>query len=288
MTDDLDNLLRKALQTVSSAYTLLEAAQNSTEADRKAYILDSFQVSKSTKEYKEWEKTKTEHAQEVSRLYNKVIGEMMRISKRKEDLLHEYEELKTLGGGITLPSWKVSKEAIVQLNDPILLKNIDKLPRVVPLDQLYSVDSDELPFPDLEQFKKLVAIDLRLKVELKMKHDILVHMRNQILADHRKWSSREQELMAFFDEQLPAIIKNVEDIKKTEYEVEDEEEDEEEDDDERDGKYGDDDEDDDMHDVHDVQGKYHGQDTDIKDLPAVYSGREELVRVDDDQNMMID
>lgn len=231
----LQNSILQTIGTFQSANKLLELNTeilnnnelltdkvNDIKKLQREFLLDSFRVNRFHKDYKDWEnKTKDAFIENEIKGYNNKLGQMSRLNFETEKLDKEYEGLRDT---VKLPECRLSIQTIKLYNDGTLLKYIEKdaegeYPLTVDISELFSLDSDsKLPQPDFAVFNRLINIEYRLRIQRKVKYEIILSVKQQLTAKNKKWSSRDSELNYFMTRKLVDIMNEVEKVRKSEYE----------------------------------------------------------------------
>lgn len=233
--DELKLLLDESKSTLESTKNLLEkiGELNSDSGNpdtvfeikklQREFILDSFKVNRFQKQYKNWIHEKKQDIIDTDvKEYNLKLGKTARLNSEVEELDDDFESLRK---SIKLPDFKFSIHTISQFDDGKLLEYITKdqetgeFPPEVELSQLFSVDSDStLPSPDFKSFQSLLNIEHRLRIQRRIKYEVLLTVKNQLTSNNRKWTTRDVSLNEFINNKLAKVIQETEEIKKNEYE----------------------------------------------------------------------
>ncbi|KRZ98909.1 uncharacterized protein AC631_05327 [Debaryomyces fabryi] len=231
----LQNSVLQTIETFQSANKLLELNKellnknelltekvNDVKKLQREFLLDSFRVNRFHKDYKEWEnKSKDTFIENEIKGYNNKLGQMSRLNFETEKLDKEYEGLRDT---VKLPECRLSIQTIKLYNDGLLLKYIEKnsdgeYPQTVDISELFSLDSNsKLPQPDFTVFNRLLNIEYKLRIQRKVKYEILLSVKQQLTAKNKKWSSRDSDLNYFMTRKLVDIMNEVEKVRKSEYE----------------------------------------------------------------------
>lgn len=207
---------------ISNYENLLQEKVNESKKLQKEFILDSFHVNRLHKSYKDWENKENDAFMggEIKG-YNYKLGKMSRLNFETEKLDKEYEGLREK---VKLPACLLSIRTIKKYNDGALLryilKNADgEFPSSIDISELFSLDpQSELPPPDFKVFNRLLNIEFRLRIQRKVKYEILLSVKQQLTAKNKKWSSRDSDLNYFMTTKLADIMSEVEKVRKSEYE----------------------------------------------------------------------
>ncbi|KAG7661581.1 uncharacterized protein J8A68_004848 [[Candida] subhashii] len=223
--DLLQSELERSIETFDSAYELLQFNEQlinndnkeGLQAIKKKFILDSFKVNKTYKDYKQWEfEQKQTFIENDIQEYNKMLGKMFRVNDNLETLNEDFENLSS---SVRLPSFKFSIKTLELYGNESLLNSIVKdsqgeYPRIVKLDQMFSLDpSSSLPFPDYKVINQLINLEYRLRIERRLKYEVLKLIKNQILVENSRWTTRNNYLDDFLNKQLAGAIEEVDKIK---------------------------------------------------------------------------
>lgn len=222
--DFLQRELEKSIESFGSAYELLQCndqlMNNATDLNlqgiKKKFILDSFKVSKIHKDYREWEHEQKERfiGNDIKE-YNRMTGKMFRVNDSLEKSTEKFEKLSS---SVRLPEFELSIKTLQLYGDESLLESCkDKngeYPRSVKLNQLFSLEkASSLPFPDYKIINQLINLEYRLRIERRLKYEVLKLIKNQILVENSRWTTRNNYLEGFFNKRLPEAIEEVEKIK---------------------------------------------------------------------------
>ncbi|ODV81192.1 uncharacterized protein CANTADRAFT_25415 [Suhomyces tanzawaensis NRRL Y-17324] len=228
---EFEAIAQETMDTIGSAYSMVDFNQKVINGDaiestgvqalKRLFILDSFKIDRFQKSLREWESIQSENfvRTEID-TYNKITGQMSRVNGHVEQLTTELETLKR---SAELPAFRFSRQTLQEYGGNIL----DRIPKdetgdyqsVIEIDQIYSLDpQSNLPFPEFKEVNKLINIEYRLRLERRIKYEILVLIKNQIVANNNKWSARDRELNDFLLNKLAGVIDEVEKIKANEYE----------------------------------------------------------------------
>lgn len=198
---------------------------------KKQFVLDSFKVNRFHKKFKNWENSSTdEFVQNEITAYNSKLGELSRINYETEHLLREY---KKFCEQIDLPSFQFARETLEQYENGRLLPETASESSAIALSDIFSLNVDGiLPKPDIDTFRALLNIEFRLRIQRKIKYEILLIIKQQLTAKNKKWAARDSTLNEFM-RKLENVTEEVDRIRKSEKEdlkEYDEDDDEEEDD----------------------------------------------------------
>lgn len=199
--------------------------RDSIKASQRSFVLDSFNLTLFQTKFKSWEHSYSSNFTETTiSQYNKVLGQMAICSSQKEAMDKEYTLLMT---SVELPKFAFSKSAFERfLHDEEEKKgdsdaNSSVLIGESPftnesthstLDHIYSVSpTSPLPFPQFEEFNRLVNAEYRLRIEKRIKYEILEAARNRLTASNEKWKARVARLDKFLDN-VEVILEEVETI----------------------------------------------------------------------------
>lgn len=233
--EQLQLSLLQTIETFQSANKLLELNKELLSNDQllteklndikrlqREFLLDSFRVNRFHKGYKEWEnKSKDIFIENEIKGYNNKLGQMSRLNFETEKLDKEYEALRDT---VKLPTCQLSIQTVKLYNGGSLLQYIEKnaegeYPLTVDISELFSLDSNSsLPPPDFNVFNRLLNIEYKLRIQRKVKYEILLSVKQQLTAKNKKWSSRDSELNYFMTRKLVDIMNEVEKVRKSEYE----------------------------------------------------------------------
>ena len=197
------------------------------KTSQRSFILDSFKLTLFQTKFKTWEHSYTANFTETTiSQYNKLLGQMAICNSRKEATDKEYSLLMT---SVELPQFEFSKEAYErsfgnestqteeskETQKKAIKKNgsSDRTKSLLSidspftensshstLDHIYSVSpSSPLPFPQFEEFNRLVNAEYRLRIEKRIKYEILEVVRNRLTTSTEKWKARVARLDKFFD-----------------------------------------------------------------------------------------
>ncbi|RLV89291.1 hypothetical protein JA1_005214 [Spathaspora sp. JA1] len=227
----LTNQLNSTLDTFKSAHELLE--QTCSTELKKQFILDSFKITKTHKDYKHWEHQQIgQFIDDQVHEYNHIVANIHRINTTLDKLTQEYEHLiKT----VRIPEFQFSVKTLQMYGDESLINLIPDGVKVVKLSQLFSFDdnSPELIKLDYNVINQLINIEFKLRIKLRIKYEVLNLIKLKIMANNSKWNIRNSYLTDFIDKKLTDAINQVEKIKndegvnvkqQSEYMSEDEEE----------------------------------------------------------------
>ena len=197
------------------------------KTSQRSFILDSFKLTLFQTKFKTWEHSYTANFTETTiSQYNKLLGQMAICNSRKESMDKEYSLLMS---SVELPQFEFSKEAYErsfgnetteteesrETQKKAIKKNgsSDRTKSLLSidspftensshstLDHIYSVSpSSPLPFPQFEEFNRLVNAEYRLRIEKRIKYEILEVVRNRLTTSTEKWKARVARLDKFFD-----------------------------------------------------------------------------------------
>lgn len=230
--------VEKARKTVHSTSLIEASVLGPLEALQQAqrqFLLDSFATNKLNKDYKHWEAQERDSFVNNDVLaYNKRVAQMARLNDEVNTLNSEYDILRA---SISLPDLSFSMQTIQTYENGRLLQNVPKsqdgkLPLKVRLNELFSLDKLlETPPPTFSEFKDLVNLEYRLRMQRQIKYEVLLVVKQQLTAKNNKWAARDSSLNQFITRDLPSMFDEVAKIKQSEYEdlrhYNDEDEDEE-------------------------------------------------------------
>jgi len=240
--DLLVSSLERNLETFKSAHDLLNLSKEQLKNEgtftpldirlkKRNYIVDSFKLDKSHKEYKDWEsETRLQFIKEDITNYNQVVGKIAKVNQKLNESSNSYEALAKT---IKIPDFTVSIKTLENYGDEKLLK-LGKLYGTtnLQLEQLFSLNpghESKLLFPDFSIIQRLINIEFRLRVEKRVHLEILMLMKNKIQTQNRTWTVRDNQLKEFFDIKVQQMIESVEMANAEDSKAKDEEDDDEED-----------------------------------------------------------
>ncbi|KAK6462755.1 hypothetical protein DFJ63DRAFT_336060 [Scheffersomyces coipomensis] len=210
------DLLSTNQQLINQSNTNEEIA-NQLQTLKKQFILDSFNVNKVIKDYKDWDHQYTQDFINYEIFnYNKVLTDNNRLQQEVDKLTGIYEELYNK---VSLPDIEFSIQTLIQFNDEEILRQLPRdengsYPKIIHINQLFSLDpKSELSFPDYKKFQKLTDIEYRLRASKRLKYEILLFIKNQVSVNNTKWSKRDNELKTFLNQKLPKVFDEVNVIK---------------------------------------------------------------------------
>ena len=233
--EKLQHSLLQTIETFQSANKLLELNKELLNSDQqltekvndikrlqREFLLDSFRVNRFHKGYKEWEnKSKDVFIENEIKGYKNKVGQMSRLNFETEKLYKVYEGLRDT---VKLPTCQLSIQTVKLYDEGSLLQYIEKnaegeYPPTVDISELFSLDSNStLPPPDFNIFNRLLNIEYKLRIQRKVKYEILLSVKQQLTAKNKKWSTRDSELNYFMTRKLVDIMNEVEKVRKSEYE----------------------------------------------------------------------
>lgn len=214
-------------EQISVKVSIPSALRDPLKSSQRSLILDSFKLTLFQTKFKTWEHSYTANFTETTiSQYNKLLGQMAICNSRKEAMDKEYSLLMS---SVELPQFEFSKEAYErsfgnetteteeskETQKKAIKKNgssdrtksllsidspfTDNLSHST-LDHIYSVSpSSPLPFPQFEEFNRLVNAEYRLRIEKRIKYEILEVVRNRLATSTEKWKARVARLDKFFD-----------------------------------------------------------------------------------------
>lgn len=189
---------------------------------QREFLLDSFRVNRFHKEYKAWEnKDRDIFIGNEIKGYNNKLGQMSRLNFETEKLDKEYESLRET---VKIPVCRLSIQTVKLYDEGKLLQYVvknanDEYPSSVDIKELFSLDTNSnLPPPDFKVFNGLLNIEYKLRIQRKVKYEILLSVKQQLTAKNKKWSSRDSELNYFMTRKLINVMNEVEKVRKSEYE----------------------------------------------------------------------
>lgn len=227
----LQQLLDSTLESFDSTQKLLDvneqllrSVNNTTEGPssaeiqdvKKKFILDSFKINKTQKEIKDWEnRCREEVIDKETSEYNETLSKISRINLK---IGQESQTYEALSDSIALPRFIISRRTLETFNDESLLKiargEEDELPRNVLLSDLFSLDnSSAMPLPDFKRISQLINIEYRLRLEKRLKLELLTLIKQNLDNENRAWTNNLSYLNQFMIKSLPEAIAEVEKIK---------------------------------------------------------------------------
>ncbi|EGW33919.1 uncharacterized protein SPAPADRAFT_65124 [Spathaspora passalidarum NRRL Y-27907] len=219
----LKHHLNATLETFNSAHELVEnsesiirgATDETPQALKKQFILDSFKITKTHKDYKHWELEQANQFIDNGIFeYNRVIASIHRVNTHLEKLTEEYEQIAKT---VTIPEFQFSVKTLEIYGDESLLKLIPEGAKIVKLSELFSLDpKSNLAMLDYQVISKLINIEFKLRIELRIKYEILNVIKTKVMANNSKWSARNNYLQDFLDKKLAAAFNEVEKVKNAE------------------------------------------------------------------------
>ena len=234
--------LERNLETFKSVHDVLNLSKNLLQSEstsnpaqnrltKRNYIVDSFKLDKSHKEFKNWEsETRLGFIQDDLVNYNQVVAKIAKINQKLNESSNTYEALAKT---IQIPDFTVSIKTLEKYGDEKLLE-LGKLYGTpnIQLVQLFSLNTESANklFPEFSIIQDLINIEYRLRIEKRVHLEILTLMKNKIQTQNRTWTVRDNQLKDFLDIKVQQMIKtveeaNAEDSKAREEEEEDEDED---------------------------------------------------------------
>lgn len=211
------------LEKLRASVRLLESLLDEKQIkDASAYLLDSYQVNKFHKDYKEWESSQNQHFLDTEVLaYNKKIGQMARMNDEIEALQREYDAVRSQ---IALPKFHFSLQTIEQFQGGELLEYLPaERPQKVLLGDLFLLDGTKASL-DFPTFNKLVNLEYHLRLQRHIKHETLLVAKQHLNAKNQKWAARDSALNQFLSRDLPAVFEEIDKIKQNDEDLREESE----------------------------------------------------------------
>lgn len=245
--------LERNLETFRSAHDLLNLSKDLLQNDnipdqanirltKRNYIVDSFKLDKSHKEYKNWEsETRLRFIKNDIVNYNQVVAKIAKANQKLNESSNTYE---TLAKTIQIPDFTVSIETLEKYGDEKLLE-LGKLYGIANLQlvQLFSLNADDETklFPEFSIIQDLINIEFRLRVERRVHLEILMLMKNKMQSQNRTWTVKDNQLKEFLDIKVKQMIEtveqtNAEDNKEREDEEDNDDDDDDDDDEDEEGE----------------------------------------------------
>ncbi|EDK44912.1 hypothetical protein LELG_03091 [Lodderomyces elongisporus NRRL YB-4239] len=283
--DAVQNNLTRCLDSFASAWKLMDVNKNLAFGDEKnelellqtikrAFILDSFKLSKYQKDYKDWESDAREEFINNDVVdYNSVVGKISKVNQKLESSSTLYEQLSS---GIKIPEFVVSKKTLEKFGNQDLIEIANRHPENnFKLSQLFSLNPNQAGtlVPEFDIVHDLINLEFRLRIEKRIQLEILASMKNKLQSMNSTWVVRDDNLKDFLNHKVAKVVEQVTQVraeieKEKNDEVGEEEEEEEE---EREAEVDIDDDDDDD----DDDGSFVG-DVGIHDEQEGESSSEEL------------
>ncbi|CCG23409.1 hypothetical protein CORT_0D05710 [Candida orthopsilosis Co 90-125] len=249
----LSSSLERNLETFRSAHDLLNLSKDLLQNDnipdqanirltKRNYIVDSFKLDKSHKEYKNWEsETRLRFIKNDIVNYNQVVAKIAKANQKLNESSNTYE---TLAKTIQIPDFTVSIETLEKYGDEKLLE-LGKSYGIANLQlvQLFSLNADDETklFPEFSIIQDLINIEFRLRVERRVHLEILMLMKNKMQSQNRTWTVKDNQLKEFLDIKVKQMIEtveqtNAEDNKEREDEEDNDDDDDDDDDEDEEGE----------------------------------------------------
>lgn len=218
MTSELRERVDGVLGSFASAELALLQLGTSNGDLRKQFVMDSFHVNRFHKSYRAWDNIRREEFidKEIAS-YNQKLGVVTRLNYETEKLVREYGKASDT---IKLPEFSFSIHTIKQYDEGRLLQElgIDESVLLVDINQLFSLElGGALPNPDLKVIQDLLNIEFRLRIERKIKYELLLLVKQLLTSKNKKWAVRDQSLNEFM-RKLAGVTEEVESIRKSEKE----------------------------------------------------------------------
>ena len=244
--DAVQNNLTRCLDSFASAWKLMDVNKNLAFGDEKnelellqtikrAFILDSFKLSKYQKDYKDWESdTREEFINNDVVNYNSVVGKISKVNQKLESSSTLYEQLSS---GIKIPEFVVSKKTLEKFGNQDLIEIANRHPENnFKLSQLFSLNPNQAGtlVPEFDIVHDLINLEFRLRIEKRIQLEILASMKNKLQSMNSTWVVRDDNLKDFLNHKVAKVVEQVTQVRaeiekeKNDEVGEEEEEDEEE------------------------------------------------------------
>lgn len=243
--DAVQSNLTRCLDSFASAWKLMDVNKNLAFGDEKnelellqtikrAFILDSFKLSKYQKDYKDWESDAREEFINNDVVdYNSVVGKISKVNQKLESSSTLYEQLSS---GIKIPEFVVSKKTLEKFGNQDLIEIANRHPENnFKLSQLFSLNPNQAGtlVPEFDIVHDLINLEFRLRIEKRIQLEILASMKNKLQSMNSTWVVRDDNLKDFLNHKVAKVVEQVTQVraeieKEKNDEVGEEEEEEEE------------------------------------------------------------
>ncbi|KAI5970673.1 hypothetical protein CANMA_000264 [Candida margitis] len=242
----LSSNLERNIETFKSAHDILDLSKDllqdgstpepaQVRLSKRNYIIDSFNLEKTHKQYKNWEnETRLAFIKEDIVSYNQVVAKIANVNQKLDESSNSYE---VLAKNIKIPDFTISIKTLENYGDEELLELGRSYQTAnLQLVQLFSLNAanENKLFPDFQVIQELINIEFRLRVEKRVHLEILMSMKNKIQTQNKSWTVRDNQLREFIDIKVQQMIETVEKANAEDNKARGEEEEEEEDDDDDD------------------------------------------------------